>query len=31
HVLLIGSITPFPEKLIATIRGMGYSFVAVKK
>ena len=22
---------PFPEKLIATIRGMGYSFVAVKK
>ncbi|MQK28572.1 transcriptional regulator, partial [Escherichia coli] len=21
----------FPEKLIATIRGMGYSFVAVKK
>lgn len=21
---------PFPEKLIATIRGMGYSFVAVK-
>ena len=22
---------PLPEKLIATIRGMGYSFVAVKK
>ena len=22
---------PFPEKLIATIRGMGYSFVVVKK
>ncbi|VED35137.1 transcriptional regulatory protein YedW [Escherichia coli] len=22
---------PFPEKLISTIRGMGYSFVAVKK
>ncbi|HHH7531322.1 TPA: DNA-binding response regulator, partial [Escherichia coli] len=22
---------PFPEKLITTIRGMGYSFVVVKK